>query len=93
MKNLLVRVGLWLARKGGWTEPVPPPPSAIPKLPLACEAAEPYRQRAQELILLEEPRDASGESKRHQVYARLMKDYPEASRKHLALAIELAVNS
>ncbi len=33
----------------------------------------------------------SGEAKRHQVYARLIKDFPESTRKDIALAIELAM--
>lgn len=33
----------------------------------------------------------SGEYKRHQVYAKLIKQFPEESKKHIALAIEIAV--
>ena len=35
--------------------------------------------------------DASGEAKRHQVYSRLIKQFPEARKKDLALAIELGL--
>lgn len=35
--------------------------------------------------------DMSGEAKRHQVYARMIKDNPDASRNDIALAIEFAV--
>lgn len=34
---------------------------------------------------------ASGEAKRHQVYARMIKQHPQASRSDIALAIEVAV--
>lgn len=33
----------------------------------------------------------SGEAKRHQVYARLLKRYPDMSRHEVAFALELAV--
>ena len=33
----------------------------------------------------------SGEAKRHQVYARLIKQFPEANKRDLALAIELSL--
>jgi hypothetical protein len=33
----------------------------------------------------------SGEYKRHQVYARLMKEFPELPKRSLGLAIELAL--
>ncbi len=33
-----------------------------------------------------------GEYKRHRVYASLQKRFPDAEHKHLALAIELAIN-
>ena len=35
----------------------------------------------------------SGEYKRHQVYAKLIKQFPEAPKRHVALAIEIAVCS
>ncbi len=37
--------------------------------------------------------DMSGEAKRHQVYSRLIKNFPDASRQDIALAIEIAVRS
>ena len=35
--------------------------------------------------------DISGEYKRHQVYAQLIKEYPHEDRKKISLAIELAL--
>ena len=35
----------------------------------------------------------SGEYKRHQVYAKLIKQFPEAPKRHVALAIEITVCS
>ena len=39
----------------------------------------------------EHNREASGENKRHQVYARLLKDFPHRSHRKIALAIEAAL--
>ncbi len=35
--------------------------------------------------------EASGEYKRHQVYAQLIKDFPRVSKRTIGLAIELAL--
>lgn len=35
--------------------------------------------------------DSSGEAKRHQVYAQLIKEYPTVAKRRLALAIELGL--
>jgi hypothetical protein len=50
-----------------------------------------YVARASALCF-ENEGSASGESKRHQVYARLIKEFPEAKKRRLALAIEVAMN-
>ena len=42
---------------------------------------------AQELV------EGSGEYKRHQVYAKLIKEYPTISKRTLGLAIELALST
>ena len=47
--------------------------------------------RATALIRQAEVLEGSGEYKRHQVYARLIKEYPTRSRTELALAIEVAL--
>ena len=47
--------------------------------------------RTKELVAQFDPVDGSGEYKRHQVYARLIKEFPTAQRRHLALAIEIAL--
>lgn len=46
---------------------------------------------AAKLASVHDAADMSGEAKRHQVYARMIKDNPEASRNDIALAIEFAV--
>lgn len=38
------------------------------------------------------PAKGFGESKRHQVYAQLQKDLPEVAKRHIGLAIEVALN-
>jgi hypothetical protein len=85
-----VRVGLWLARWGGWT---PPPPVEVDRWGLP-ETLAPLVALAHPLIAAQDADSAegtSGEYKRHQVYARLLKTHPETPKRDLALAIELAV--
>lgn len=47
-------------------------------------------ERVAELVAHADQVDGSGEYKRHQVYARLIKEYPATPRSTLALAIEVA---
>jgi len=47
--------------------------------------------RAKILVTSIDKAEQSGEWKRHQVYARLIKEFPQISRKDLGLAIEIAV--
>jgi hypothetical protein len=47
---------------------------------------------ADALVLSHESMPTSGEWKRHQVYARLIKRYPDVPRYQLGLAIEQAVD-
>ena len=49
--------------------------------------------RAKVLCAQWEQPGLSGEYKRHQVYAQLIKEYPGMDRKKIALAIELAVST
>lgn len=58
------------------------------------EPADAFSKRTDELVRLADTQsggDASGEYKRHIVYARLIKDFPTARRCDLALAIEQAI--
>lgn len=41
----------------------------------------------------ERGKDFSGEAKRHQVYSKLIKIFPEVDRKRLALIIELVISN
>ena len=84
MKTWLVRFGLWLARCGGWTLPV----CRRPHLP-----SSPLLATAQRLVVWAEETfpGTSGEHKRHQVYARMLRVHPDASRRDAALAIELVL--
>ena len=50
-----------------------------------------YMDRAKILVTSIDKAEQSGEWKRHQVYARLIKEFPQISRKDLGLAIEIAV--
>ena len=46
--------------------------------------------RAARLVGEQEGQEGSGESKRHQVYARLLKEFPTRPKREAALAIEQA---
>lgn len=61
----------------------PPPPDRHELLDL----------RVRELIDEQDARwpDRDGEGKRHQVYARLIKDFPDARKRDLSLAIESVI--
>ncbi|MBI3938181.1 MAG: hypothetical protein HY323_14480 [Betaproteobacteria bacterium] len=84
MRQWLVRLGLWLARRGGWTVPVCSR-LHVPEAAL-MEAAAPLVAWAETTFP-----GTSGEHKRHQVYARLLRAHPDAPRHVVALAIELAL--
>ena len=84
MKTWLVRFGLWLARRGGWSLPV----CSRVHVP-----ASEFLDSARELVAWAEATypGTSGEHKRHQVYARLLRRHATASPRTLALAIEMAL--
>lgn len=87
MKRWLITLGLWLARLGGWHTPTCP----LPHLP---PLSYDLLKRAGTLITEQEQfADRSGEAKRHQVYARLLKEYPNRSKGDLAFAIEAVLRS
>lgn len=90
MKTWGIRFGLWLARRCGWTLPPPPVGCARPHGPDlpsdVLASARGLTERAERL-------DASGEYKRHVVYAALQKDYPTTAKRVLALAIEWVMNA
>jgi len=69
----------WLTRLGLWIAR------------LGYWPAEVLVQRARVLCDEWNRPDLSGEHKRHQVLARLVKEFPATSKKTLALAIELAL--
>jgi hypothetical protein len=82
LKRWCVVVGLWLARLGG-VESITVPRTMLPLIPAArlmCAAVEAAVDPS-----------TGGEYKRHQVYALMLKRYPEARKGHIALAIELAL--
>jgi hypothetical protein len=69
----------WLRRLAAWIDE-PPPLDAL-------------AERAYALVRHEESQNphSSGESKRHQVYARLIKEFPTRSKRVLSRAIEDAL--
>ena len=80
--NIFVRLGLWLARLGGWKEPLYALWTLLPEDMLA---------EARLLIYKQEKTGLSGEYKRHQVYAALIKRFPKSSKRLISLAIEYAL--
>jgi hypothetical protein len=86
MRNLLYTLGLWLIRVSGHTLPV----NEKWRVPAVVE--ELRRAAARECAAQETDRpDATGENKRHQVYAALIKKFPQARKRDIGLAIELAL--
>lgn len=88
MKTLLVRFGLWLAGLGGWA--LPPPCDHTHVLPLSPELRR-LIQAAEHMVKHVDRLDAGGEYKRHLVYARMLKAHSGASKRDIALAIEVAL--
>ena len=78
--TLIQRFALWLLKITGYQFPKPQILASkyVPAAALFCAEYMHW--------------DASGEAKRHQVYARLIKQFPEARKKDLSLAIELALH-
>ena len=70
----------WLCRVAQWIDVMP--------LQEPLWDSSPIRDRARVLTDKAELLDASGEYKRHTVYAALIKAFPDARRRDLALAIE-----
>lgn len=90
MKDILFRIGVWLVLRFGppvvAIEPVEPPKSQfIPEIDAAViDSAKALAERWATT-------EASGEYKRHAVLADLMKTHPDAEKRVLCLAIELAM--
>ena len=61
------------------------------RMATAATVSKPVFDRAGELAEDADTTLSGGEAKRHQVYAKLIKDFPIVSKRELALAIELAL--
>lgn len=79
MKNRIAAICLWVLRKLGY-ELAPLSPALLAALP-----------RATALTAKWEPVEASGEYKRHQVYAELLKRFPRTPRLELSRAVDEAL--
>jgi hypothetical protein len=62
--------------------------STLISLVLKLKQPAPFLLRARELTATAELLDASGEYKRHTVYAQLIKEFPQVAKRVLSLAIE-----
>ena len=88
MKRLITRIATWVLRR--WNAV---PVEIVLRDHPAVALVQPYLEAAATLctkVQVEAP-EAAGEWKRHQVYARLLKQFPVASHRDLALALELSV--
>lgn len=79
MKDLLARLGWWLVRRYSKTQPVP----VIDARLMDAARVEVDREGGDA--------EANGELRRHRAYARLIRQFPDASRNQIGLAIEIAV--
>ena len=72
-----------LRRLADWLDP--PRPVVVPD-----PAPNPFHARVRSLMAMSEARFGAGfgEAKRREVYARLIKEYPETRKRDLAYAIE-----
>ena len=86
--KLLQRFALWLLRITGYQYPVATVEKIVYHFP---EVSDELLAEAKKLCSALKDWDASGEAKRHQVYAKLIKQFPQEKKQNLALAIELAV--
>lgn len=82
MRALRTQLAVWLHALATWIAPAP-----------VAVFRDPIVELARRLCALQEANwpERSGESKRHQVYAQLLKDFPSASRRDISRAIEDAL--
>lgn len=78
--QLKARIIGWLRAFASWWEGYEHVTVYVPK--------DALYDRAKVLCLEQEPAETAGEAKRHQVYARLLKEFPTRNKRAVALAIE-----
>ena len=91
MKSKLLILFIWLARICGWHESEPEIIEIKLDIPDDIKTILPIIKTYIEDINLSSAEGTSGEYKRHVVYSRLMKLYPEIPHYRIALAIEIAI--
>ena len=84
LRRLLVAVGLWVARRGGWT-PIPPPPCSLPPADQVALAVDICRDVAARFA------DASGEARRREAQRVLMNCLPGLAARDRNLLLELGL--
>ena len=85
MTQLLIRALLWCATKLGYVPPV--------KRVFFTDITPDLAERARFWVAKwEENRAVGGEHKRHQVYSRLIKEFPEMPHHEIGRAIEVIVS-
>lgn len=94
---LVARLCLWLGRGclavADWLDPPPPPPPPAPPPPpeptyQVTVVKDALWDRALALTAEMAKIRSSGEYKRHQVYSRLQKEFPERTHQALGVVIE-----
>ena len=88
MKTLMVRVGLWLALRGGWRPAPPTPPCTRAHLPDDHQVELAKRIVAD---IAERYPSADGGQRRRSALLALMNIRPEARERDLNLLIELGL--
>jgi hypothetical protein len=92
LREYLLRLGQWLVARYS-PPPPPPPPPAPPSTDIVLTIPRDALFEAAKALVAQQQQwpDRSGEAKRHQVYAALLKAHPTAQRRAVALAIEAAL--
>jgi hypothetical protein len=88
MRRLFCRIGFWFLRLGKWNLDVLDLITSMPLLEIEVV------KRAKELSGLSDTLSApgtSGEYKRHVVYAQLIKEFPNLTKRQIAMAIEIGL--
>lgn len=90
MTDLRRLLASWLFALAAWVDgPLPPVPDVVPE-----PSEDALELLTAELVAQADalPGEPSGEFKRHWVYAKLVKAFPDRQRREVGLAIEQAVS-
>lgn len=93
IEKILMKLYLYLEKRLRIPKHVcPVPPMSDNVMELKSEIIDILPQVLSWILEQENISSASGESKRHQVYAKAIKKYPHMRKRDLALAIEIVIS-